>query len=66
MEFFKFHAIIYVRHVLYTLKKNWFSSTMKKKFSLDFVEFSRRALYPTFQVPRAFEVDLFGIHLKRN
>ena len=26
-------------------EKNWFSSTMKKKFSLDFVEFSRRELY---------------------
>ena len=45
MEFFKFHATIYVQHVLYTLENIWFSSTKKKKFSLDFVEFSHRALY---------------------
>ena len=33
MEFFKFHAIIYVRHVLYTLKKNFERTLNSRKLS---------------------------------
>ena len=44
-EFFKLHATMYVQHVLYTLKKKLVFFYYEKKFSLDFVESSRRALY---------------------
>ena len=42
--FFKFHATMYVQHALYTLAKNTVFFYNEKKFSLDFVESSRRAL----------------------